>query len=232
MSPEKKFSELECFSGYNRPFILFPNGEPMADKKKIVSSKVKALQLFHQDGIIDIISGSVLINFGFDILNNNETTSLFTWIPIILLSSLKRKTTIPRLGYESLGGDERQIKRWTFYPAVGMILALILFGTFILDNPLDLQNTFILPFPGNSHNLFGSLILAAACFITGLLISLKRFYVYAAVALAAGLVSYFFLPIYFPFFFTGAVMIAYGARLMTTFMRAYPLDDERKNNEK
>ena len=204
----------------------------MTDKKKVVSSKTKALQLFHQDGIIDIISGAVLMNFGFDILNNNETTSLFTWVPIILLSSLKSKTTIPRLGYESLGGDERQIKRWTFYPAVGMIIVLILLGTLILDDLLDLQNTFILPFSGDSRNLFGSIILAAACFITGLLISLKRFYVYGAVALIAGLISYFFLPLYFPFFLTAGVMIIYGTRLMITFTRAYPLDDKRKTNEK
>jgi len=204
----------------------------MADKNKVVSTKVKALQLFHQDGIIDIISGAVLVNFGFDILNNKETTSLFTWIPIILLSSVKNKTTIPRLGYESLGGDEGQIKRWTFYPAAGMILVLMLLGIFILDDPFDLQNTLILPFSGNSKNLIGGIILAAACFITGLLISLKRFYVYGAVALAAGLISYFFLPIYFPFFLTAGVMIAYGTHLMVTFTRAYPLDDISKNNEK
>ena len=204
----------------------------MADKKKVVSSKIKALQLFHQDGIIDIISRAVLVNFVFDILNNNETTSLFTWVPIILISSLKSKTTIPRLGYESLGGDEGQIKRWTFYPAVGMILVLILLGTFILGDLLDLQNTLILPFSGNSKTLFGSIILSAACFITGLLISLKRFYVYGAVALVAGLISFFFLPIHFLFFITGGVMIVYGTRLMITFTRAYPLDDKRKNNEK
>lgn len=202
------------------------------NKKKAASSKEKALHLFHQDGIIDIIGGSVLVNFGFDILNNNETTSLFTWIPIILLSSIKNKVTIPRLGTKSLGGDEGQIKRWTFFPAAGMILALMAFGILILDDPLDLRNTFTLPFPGNPWNLFGSFILTAACFITGLLISLKRFYVYAAAALVSGLISYFFLPIYFPFFLTAGVMIAYGARLMITFMRAYPLDDERKNNEK
>ena len=204
----------------------------MADKNKVVSTKAKALQLFHQDGIIDIISGAVLVNFGFDILNNKETTSLFTWIPIILLSSLKNKTTIPRLGYESLGGDERQIKRWTFYPAVGMVLVMMLLGIFVLGDPLDLQNTLILPFSGNSKNLIGGIILAAACFITGSLISLKRFYVYGAVALVAGLISYFFLPIYFPIFLTAGVMIAYGTRLMVAFTRAYPLDDKRKNNEK
>jgi len=204
----------------------------MADKKKVLSPKIKALQLFHQDGIIDIISGAVLVNFGFDILNNKETTSLFTWIPIILFSSLKNKTTIPRLGYESLGGDEGQIKRWTFYPALGIVLVMMLLGIFVLGNPLNLQNTFILPFSGNSKNLFSGIILAAACFITGMLIYLKRFYVYGIVALAAGWISYFFLPIYFPFFLTAGVMIAYGTRLMVTFTRAYPLDDKRENNDK
>ena len=113
-----------------------------------------------------------------------------------------------------------------------MIIVLILLGTLILDDLLDLQNTLILPFSGDSRNLFGSIILAAACFITGLLISLKRFYVYGAVALVAGLISYFFLPLYFPFFLTAGVMIIYGTRLMITFTRAYPLDDKRKDNEK
>jgi len=204
----------------------------MADKQKVVSSKIKALQLFHQDGIIDMISGAILVNFGFDILNNNETTSLFTWIPIILLSSLKRKTTIPRLGYALLGGDEGQVKRWILYTAVGMTLTLMLLGIFILNNPFDLRNIFILPFPGNSQNLFGSLILAAACLLAGLLISLKRFYVYAAIALISGFISYLFLSIYFPIFLTAGVMIANGIRLMVTFMHAYPLESERKNNEK
>ncbi len=204
----------------------------MAAKKNNVPSRIKALRLFHQDGIIDIISGAVLVNFGFDILNQSETTSLYTWIPVLLLSSLKNKTTLPRLGYESLGGDKNQIKRWTFYPAAGMVLAMVVLGIFTLGDRMDFQNTIILPFPGNSKNLISSSILASALFIAGYLISLKRFYVYAAVALGAGLISYLFLPVYFPFFLTAGVMVAYGARLMITFMRAYPLDDGRKNNEK
>ena len=204
----------------------------MAEKKNNVPSRIKALRLFHQDGIIDIISGAVLVNFGFDILNQSETTSLYTWIPILFLSSLKNKTTLPRLGYESLGGDKNQIKRWTFYPAAGIIFAMVMLGIFTLGDRIDFQNTIILPFPGNSKNLISSSILAAALFIAGYLISLKRFYVYAAVALSAGLISYLFLPAYFPFFLTAGVMVAYGARLMITFTRAYPLDDGRKNNEK
>jgi len=216
----------------------------MAEKKNNIALKIKALQLFHQDGLIDIISGAVLLNFGLDILNKSETTSLYTWIPILLLSSLKNKTTIPRLGYDSLGGDKQQIKRWTFFPAAGMVFVMVVLGIFILGDRIDLRNANILPIPGNFQNLIGSFILAAALFAAGLLIPLtalfaaglliplKRFYIYAAVALGAGLINYFFLPIYFPFFFTAGVMLVNGARLMITFTRAYPVNDERKNNEK
>jgi len=204
----------------------------MAEKKNSVPPRIKALRLFHQDGIIDIISGAVLVNFGFDILSQNETTSLYTWIPILLLSSLKNKTTLPRLGYESLGGDKQQIKRWTFFPAAGMVLSMVVLGIFTLGDQINFQKLVILPFPGNSRHLISSSILAAALFIAGYLISLKRFYVYAAVALGAGLISYLFLPVYFPFFLTAGVMLVYGAHLMITFTRAYPLDDGRKNNEK
>jgi len=204
----------------------------MAEKKNNIALKIKALQLFHQDGLIDIISGAVLLNFGLDILNKSETTSLYTWIPILLLSSLKNKTTIPRLGYDSLGGDKQQIKRWTFFPAAGMVFVMVVLGIFILGDRIDLRNANILPIPGNFQNLIGSFILAAALFAAGLLIPLKRFYIYAAVALGASSINYFFLPIYFPFFFTAGVMLVNGARLMITFTRAYPVNDERKNNEK
>jgi len=204
----------------------------MAEKKNNIALKIKALQLFHQDGLIDIISGAVLLNFGLDILNKSETTSLYTWIPILLLSSLKNKTTVPRLGYDSLGGDKQQIKRWTFFPAAGMVLVMVVLGIFILGDRIDLRDANILPIPGNFQNLIGSFILAVSLFAAGLLIHLKRFYIYATVALGAGLINYFFLPIYFPFFLTAGVMLVNGARLMITFTRAYPINDERKNNEK
>lgn len=204
----------------------------MSGKHNKEKSNKEVLHLFHQDGIIDLISGAVLVNFGFDILNSNETTSLFTWIPILFLSSIKNKTTIPRLGYEALGGDRRQINRWTFYPSIGIVLAITALGILILNDPLNIESLSMLPIAGNSKSLFGGLILSFACLLTGMFGSIKRFYVYAAAALLAGLIGFFFLPQYFPFFLTAAVMIAYGARLMITFLRAHPLNVESKKIEK
>ena len=88
------------------------------------------------------------------------------------------------------------------------------------------------PFSGNFHNLFSSALLALACALSGFLLSLKRFYLYAAAAFLAGLLNYFFLPLYVPFFFTAAVMLFFGARLMIAFTRKYPQGNESKKIEK
>ena len=204
----------------------------MTEKEITKESKIKALQLFNQDGVIDIISGVVLFNFGLDLLNQNETTSIFTWVPVLLISSIKNKITNQRLSPDQLGVDERSMRRWTFFPAVGMILALILFGILILDDAFGINNLTTLPLSGDALSLFGSLLLTLACIITGLITRLKRFYIYAAAAFSAGLASYFFFPIYFPFFLTSAVMTALGIRLMYTFTKAYPLKDRNESDEK
>ena len=203
----------------------------MAEKESLKSLKSKAFHLYNQDGVIDIISGTVLFNFGLDLLNQNETTSIFTWVPILLISSIKDKITNQRISADQLGADKRSIRNWTFFPAVAMILALILFGTFILDDPFGIKHLTILPLPSDSLSLVGSLLLALACAVSGLT-GLKRFFIYAAVALSAGLVSYFFLPNYFPFFLTAAAMLAMGIRLMVSFTKAYPLPKKDEPDEK
>ena len=203
----------------------------MTDKEIITKTNRKIFHLYNQDGIIDIISAAVLLNFGLDLLKNSETTSIFTWVPILLISSLKDKITNGRLTPEHLGMDRKSIRKWTFLPAVAMILTLTLLGTFVLGDPLGIQQSEILPFSGDSLSLVASLLLSLAWIISGLLTGLKRFYLYAAVAFFAGLISFFFLPIYFPFFLTAGVILAIGAVLMVKFTKTYPIIEKEEKDE-
>jgi len=203
----------------------------MSEKNSNQTNLKEALKLFHQDGFIDIIAGATLVNFGFDVLNSNETTSLFTWVPIILLSSMKNKTTIPRLGKERLGGDENRIKKWTFIPAAVMIILLVILGILTLGDPLGLkalQSRFL---PGNLHAFVGCLVIALSCLVPAFWIPEKRFFIYSAVAFAAGIASYFFLPIHFSIFIIAAIMVALGLRCMVLFTRAYPLPELKEGDE-
>lgn len=202
----------------------------MKEKKTDLSIK-EALHLFHQDGVIDIIAGATLLNFGFDVLNKAETTSLFTWLPIILLSSLKNKNTFPKLEQYLAGVSEQQKRKWTFIPAVGMIVALVILGIIILGDPLHLSEAAFLPIAGDLKSLVGNFLLALFCLVPAIWIPLKNFYIYSAVAFAVGIASFFILPDYAAIFITAAVMILFGGRMMIRFTRKYPLIEKNASDE-
>ena len=194
----------------------------MTEKDTKKELNFKAIALFNQDGVIDIIGGVVLFNFGFDLINKSEATSLFTWIPILLIASIKNKITNQRLTLEQIGADSKKLRNWTFFSAAAMIFTLVLLGTMIMGDPFDISHLPGLSSYGNALGLVGGLLLALVCALAGVLTRLNRFYYYTAVAIIGGLVSYFILPTYFPFFLTCAVMVGYGLKLLVTFMKTYP----------
>jgi hypothetical protein len=200
----------------------------MPEKNKLVLAREEMMRVFHQDGIIEIITGAVLLNFGFDLLNQNRITSLFTYIPIILLTSMKNQVTMSRLGLEPFGGDEKKVRYWNLSVAAGLVVMLLLLSTTILDDPLKLRSILSLPFGGDIGNLFAGAIIALACLAAGYFIPLKRFYYYAPVAFAAGLIGFFFLPVHIPVFFCALAILVPGIQLLVKFTRAYPLNKIQK----
>jgi hypothetical protein len=212
------------------------NGVFMPNKPKKELTHSEAMRIFHQDGIIEVITGAMLINFGFDILNRNRPaslTTLFTYIPIFLLSSMKAQVTISRIGYEAFGSDEKKVRNMNFAIAAGLLVTLLLLSITILSIPVSIFSGLSLPFGGDVGNLFAGVILALACLAGGYFIPLKRLYLYAPVAFFAGLIS-FFLPFNPPFnpavpvFFFAIVILVPGIQLMIRFTRAYPLPVVKK----
>ncbi len=201
----------------------------MPAKNKPALTLEEMMLFYHQDGIIEIITGAVLINFGFDLLNKgNSVTSLFTYIPIILFSSMKNQITISRLGYEKLGGNEKQVRNWNLGIAAGLVVMLLLLSTTMLDDRFNLQQLLTLPFGHDVRNLFAGTILALACLAAGYFIPLKRLYYYAPVAFIAGLICFFFFPPQIMIFFCGFAILVPGIKLLRDFTRAYPLTKVKK----
>lgn len=188
---------------------------------------LKAMQLYHSDGAVDIIAGSILLNFGLDFLNEAAYTSLFTWLPIILLTSIKNRYTMPRIGYETLGVDENKVKSWNTQTAAGLAIALVVISSIILGDPFGLESKLALPWEGDFRCLvfgvLGGLFLLAAAWR----IPLQRFKIYAAVTFATSMICYFFLPVSAPIFISAAVILANGIRVMMSFSRQYP-DPEKE----
>ncbi len=198
---------------------------PSIDSKQ---EKAEIMLLYHSDGGLDLIAGAVLLNLGLDVLNGTSATSLFTWIPILLISSLKNRFTLPRLGFKALKTNEKIARSWTIQTAVGLAIGLLILSTLILANPFGLHDTLGVIGQGDVRNLIlavvGGLMFAASAWI----IPLKRFYIYGAIMAASALINYFFLPVYLPIFLTAAVMVVIGIRLTMQFSKDYPDPEENK----
>jgi hypothetical protein len=195
-----------------------------------VSKKEKAevMLLYHSDGGLDLIAGAVLLNFGLDILNQSPATSLFTWVPILLISSLKNRFTLPRLGVKALKADEKIARSWTTQTAVGLAIWLLIISTLIISDPFDMQAKLSTIGQGDVRNLIMGIVGGIAFAAAGWLIPLRRFFIYAAILALSSLISYFLAPVFVPIFITAAVMIVVGIKLTIKFGNTYPDPDQDK----
>jgi len=200
------------------------------NKKSVNKMEPKELtRFFHQDGVFDIIAGAVLLNFGLDVFNKSETTTLFAYLPIILYNSIKKQVFFARIDLEELGVEEKKVRMWSLYLLIGIILSLVALGVLVLSDTVD---SIALPAwlpDGDIHSLTAGVIIALASTVAALFIPLKRFWVYALTALILGVVSFFFLPAYVPVFASAVAMLGWGIWLMIKFRRAYPLKEEEGN---
>ena len=195
------------------------------------AERARIMELYHSDGAYDLVAGAVLLNFGLDLLNQATTTSLFTWIPILLLPSIKNKFAVPRIGLETLKATERQARSWTSITAVNIALGLLAVSMLVLNDPFELANRIHLPWGGDGRNLIYGTVAALYFLVSALTIPLRRCYFYAALALAASLTAMFWLPVAAPVLVTAAVLFGMGIRLTISFNRKYP-DPEKESREK
>ena len=199
----------------------------MSKRKNL--TRAEAMEIFHQDGVLEIVLGATLLNFGFDLLNGMKVTSLFTYVPIVLMSAMKNQITISRLGYDAFEADETSVRNWNLFTAVGMVAMLIVLSLFVLNDMLNVRP--MIPFggTGNLPSLFTGVILAIGTLAAAMLIPLKRFFLYAATALGLGVLGFFFFPAQVIAFIFAGIILGNGIRLMMKFSKKYPLKKADKD---
>jgi hypothetical protein len=203
----------------------------MANNREKNLSRQEAMEIFHQDGVLEVVMGATLLNFGFDILNEMSFTSLFTYIPIVLMSAMKNQITISRIGFESFDGDENSVRNWNLITAAGMVLVLVALSMFVLNDTLQIRELISLPSTSHIPSLFTGLVLALGSLAGAVLIPLKRFYFYAAAALLIGVFGLFLFPAQVATFAIAGVLLGNGVRMMIQFSRKYPLKKDDMKNE-
>jgi hypothetical protein len=199
----------------------------MRTTKEFNSLKRKVYLAYHQDGILDLVAGSVVLGFGTFMLTDNIAFLMFGWFVMMMYVFLKNRITIPRFGYVRIDSEKKALMKSWISVGVGVLVLLLFFllpiflrrGTTSPEIEALMRRYHMVPL---STMLFGLPALVAAIFL-----GLKRFYLYAALAIGLPLLGALAnIGTYIPIVTTGAIMVAYGAFLLVTFLQKYPLNAE------
>ncbi len=197
----------------------------MSTTKEFDSLKRKVYLAYHQDGILDLVAGSVVLGFGLDMLTDNIAFLMIGWLAMMLYVLIKQRITVPRFGYVRFESEKKTVQKAWISVGIGVLFVafFLTLNIFVSKKPTSpemqawIQRYHMVPL---SAMLFGLPALAAALFL-----GLKRFYLYALLAVGLPLVgAWLNIETYIPIVTTGAVIIAFGAILLVNFLKKYPLN--------
>ena len=189
--------------------------------------KRKVFLSYHQDGILDLVAGSVVLGFGLNMLTDNIVFLMFGWLAMMLYVLIKQRVTVPRFGYVRFESKKQTEKKAWVSVGIGVLFVLffLTLNVFVSRRPTSpdmqawIQRYHMVPL---STMLFGLPALGAAIFL-----GLKRFYLYALLAVGLPLVgAWLNSETYLPIVTTGVIILVFGAVLLVNFLQKYPLEAE------
>ena len=189
--------------------------------------KRKIYLAYHQDGILDLVAGSVVLGFGLNMLTDNIVFLMIGWLAMMLYVLIKQRVTVPRFGFVRFESQKKTLQKAWVSVGIGVLFVafFLTLNIFVSRQPTSpetqalIQRYHMVPL---SAMLFGLPALAAA-----IILGLKRFYLYALLALGLPLLGALSnIETYIPIVTTGAVIILFGTFLLVNFLQKYPLNAE------
>ncbi|MCW4018946.1 MAG: hypothetical protein NWF00_09765 [Candidatus Bathyarchaeota archaeon] len=191
----------------------------------------KTYMSYHQDGLLDIFIGVYVLGFGLGIVMDAVWELSFgTIMPAILIAiilplwiALKRKITMPRIGFVKFGpSGSNKLMAVLLGLMVAGLGVLFVFTLSIGQRPQWLNFIY-----QNGLLVIGVGALAV-CALFGYTMGLKRLYGYGLLTLCLFMVGHF-LGIFFAYLLLalGTAVIVTGFYLLMKFMQKYPLQGDR-----
>jgi hypothetical protein len=186
----------------------------------------KVFLAYQQDGILDLLVGINATGFAIFMLTDSVIFMSIGAMSAILYILLKQRITIPRFGYVDFGRDRTVSRRLTILVGIGVLVFITFLAGAILPrmNP-SLATKALLD---QYHMvIISGMVFGLPCAIVALLLGLRRFYLYALLAVGLPALGGFFgTETYLPMLTLGLLVTATGIWLLAKFTQRYPLDEE------
>ena len=198
-----------------------------ADFRKL---EQKAYLSYHQDGLIDLIIGSIVLCIAISEVTDSSIWNLIALLFIFAYMPLKRRITFPRLGYVKFNVKRGGVNmRLAGVVATG-VLVISLVSILVLLLSGKSSSSPLITAMRQSPSLVYALLGFIGFGLAGLVLRLPRLFLYALLSLAMMIGGHLLnLPLWLPFLLLGGTILAIGAVLLIGFLRRYPIAEEDKN---
>jgi hypothetical protein len=194
----------------------------MAEKLNLKEIERKAYTSYHQDGLVDVFAGLLILSFGLWLILGMVWIGWILWfVAISAYAAAKRAFTIPRIGFV----------RFSPYRVKALqTIAVIVFSLTALLGVVAFMQVegggapFWLLFAIENHMLvIGSSVAASLC-VVGYTFRIKRMYAYAVLTLVLFVTGHFlYYSLHYYLILSGTLILLFGLALLIRFIRRYPL---------
>lgn len=116
----------------------------MSQKNDLKAIEKKVYTSFHQDGLIDLFLGFIMLvailSSTLDASGISDSIRIAIYVPLmviigpLLFMQLKKHITFPRMGYVKLGSKQKRKRRIIIFAIINAVLLTLIILTFFLGN--------------------------------------------------------------------------------------------------
>ncbi len=192
--------------------------------------KRKVYLAYHQDGILDLVAGSVVLGFGTFMLTDNIIFLMAGWLVMMLYVFLKQRITVPRFGYVRFNPEKKSLVQGSISVGIGVLVVFLFFvlNIFVSRDPASPEMQVLIR---RFHMVpLSTMLFALPAMVAAIFLGLKRFYLYALLAVGLPTLGALLnIETYIPILTAGLIMLTFGAILLVNFLKNNPLSEESED---
>jgi len=194
----------------------------MAEEINLKEIERKAYTSYHQDGLIDVFAGFLILSFGLWLILDMAWMGWILWFVVVsAYAAAKRVLTIPRIGFVKFAPHRAKALQTA---AVIVFSLSALLGVVAFMQAEGEGTPLWLLFAIENYMLVIGVSVATSFCVVGYTFRIKRMYAYALMTLIMFVTGHFLsYPLHYYLTLLGTLILLSGLAMLIRFIRRYPL---------